>query len=52
VEKGKTSRLTIIAEGAPRKRYVKSMMVNGRRVDVPIVRHEDIAEGGEIVCLR
>ena len=41
--------LTITARGAPTRRYVKSMTVNGRKVDVPIVRHEDIAEGGEVV---
>ncbi|KAF5371481.1 hypothetical protein D9615_009625 [Tricholomella constricta] len=42
-------KLTIIAQGAPTKPYIKSLTVNGRRVDTPIIRHEDIADGGEIV---
>ncbi|KAG5648805.1 hypothetical protein DXG03_000154 [Asterophora parasitica] len=45
----KKRRLTVIAQGAPTKPYIKSLTVNGRRVDTPIIRHEDITDGGEIV---
>ena len=48
-EKGKRRTLTIVARDAPSKPYIKSMTINGRKVDIPIVRHEDIANGGEIV---
>ncbi|KAG6896377.1 hypothetical protein C0992_008697 [Termitomyces sp. T32_za158] len=41
--------LTIIATGAPTKPYIRSLTVNGRRVDVPIIKHEDLIDGGEIV---
>ena len=41
--------MRIIAKDAPTKPYIKSLTINGRRIDVPVVRHEDIADGGEIV---
>ncbi|KAG6829155.1 hypothetical protein H0H87_012493 [Tephrocybe sp. NHM501043] len=41
--------LSITALGAPTKPYVKSLIVNGRSLDTPIIRHEDITDGGEIV---
>lgn len=46
---GKVRTLTIVAPGAPVKPYIKSLTVNGVRVDVPIIRHEDIIDGGEII---
>jgi putative alpha-1,2-mannosidase len=45
----KTRMLNIIAKDAPSKPYIKSMTINGKNIDLPIVRHEDIANGGEIV---
>jgi putative alpha-1,2-mannosidase len=48
-EKENPKTLTIIAKGAPSKPYIKSLMINGRKVDVPILQHEDIVDGGEIV---
>lgn len=48
-ESGKMRTLRIIAKDAPSKPYIKSMTINGRNIDIPIVRHEDIANGGEIV---
>ncbi|KAG5652188.1 hypothetical protein H0H81_005987 [Sphagnurus paluster] len=45
----RTRRLTISAPGAPTKPYIKSLTVNGRGIDTPIIRHKDIADGGEIV---
>ena len=41
--------LRIIAKDAPSKPYIKSLTINGRKIDLPIVRHEDIANGREIV---
>ncbi|KAG6838170.1 hypothetical protein C0991_001365, partial [Blastosporella zonata] len=41
--------LSITALGAPTKPYIKSLTVNGRKVDPPIIRYEDFADGGEIV---
>jgi putative alpha-1,2-mannosidase len=46
-EKRKT--LTIVAKDAATKPYIKSLTINGRKVYDPIVRHEDIAQGGTIV---
>ena len=46
---GSSNALIIVAVGAPSKRYVKGLTVNGRTVDEPVLRHEDIAHGGEIV---
>jgi putative alpha-1,2-mannosidase len=41
--------LMITAKGAATKKYVKSLHINGRLVSLPIIEHEDIANGGEIV---
>ncbi|KAG6908139.1 hypothetical protein DXG01_005968 [Tephrocybe rancida] len=41
--------LTVSAPGAPTKPYIKSLTVNGRRIGTPIILHEDIADGGELV---
>lgn len=41
--------LTILADGAKRKPYIKSLTINGRKVDQPIIHHKDIVEGGTIV---
>ena len=49
VEREKKQILRIIAKHAPSKPYIKSLTINGRKIDVPIVRHQDIANGGEIV---
>ncbi|KAG6836167.1 hypothetical protein H0H93_010715 [Arthromyces matolae] len=40
--------LTISALGAPSKPYIKSLTINGKAVDSPIIRHEDIVNGGTI----
>jgi putative alpha-1,2-mannosidase len=49
VEKEKPRTLTIIAKDAPSKPYIKSLTINGRKVDIPLLQHEDIVDGGEIV---
>ncbi|KAF9010151.1 glycoside hydrolase family 92 protein [Cyathus striatus] len=41
--------LTIIASGAPTKPYIKSLTVNGQRIGIPFIHHDQIADGGEIV---
>jgi putative alpha-1,2-mannosidase len=41
--------LTITAQGAQTKPYVKSLAINGQIFTSPIIRHDQIAEGGEIV---
>ncbi|PFH47118.1 glycoside hydrolase family 92 protein [Amanita thiersii Skay4041] len=41
--------LTITARGAPTKLYIKSLTVNGEAVTWPVIRHDQIADGGEIV---
>ncbi|KAI0735964.1 glycosyl hydrolase family 92-domain-containing protein [Earliella scabrosa] len=41
--------LVIASMGAPRKPYIKSVSVNGRKLDAPILAHSDIATGGHIV---
>ena len=40
--------LVITSAGAPNKPYVKSVTVNGRVLDTPILTHADIASGGTI----
>ncbi|KAM5537813.1 hypothetical protein V8D89_008581 [Ganoderma adspersum] len=40
--------LVITSTGAPTKPYIKSVTVNGRALDVPILMHADIASGGRI----
>jgi putative alpha-1,2-mannosidase len=41
--------LTIVATGAPTKPYIKSLTINGRKVVDPVIRHEDIVQGGTLV---
>jgi putative alpha-1,2-mannosidase len=41
--------LTISANGAPTMLYVTSIEVEGVQAKDPIVRHEQIANGGDIV---
>ena len=41
--------LTIIAPGAQTKPYIRSLTVNGKRIDRPLIKHDDIKDGGEIV---
>ena len=41
--------LTIIAPGAQTKPYIRSLTVNGKRIDHPLIKHDDIKDGGEIV---
>ncbi|KAH9843627.1 glycoside hydrolase family 92 protein [Rhodofomes roseus] len=41
--------LVISAPGAPTKPYVKSLTVNGEALSQPIITHQQIANGGEIV---
>ena len=41
--------LTIIAPGAQAKPYIKSLKVNGESVTWPVVRHDQIANGGTMV---
>ncbi|RDB30237.1 hypothetical protein Hypma_007086 [Hypsizygus marmoreus] len=48
-EKNRKKTLMITARGASTKPYIKSLTINGRLVETPIVRHEDIKDGGEIV---
>ena len=46
---GATQPLVISAPGAPTQPYVASLTVNGEPRDQPILTHQDIAKGGEIV---
>ncbi|KAF8654876.1 hypothetical protein AX16_003337 [Volvariella volvacea WC 439] len=41
--------LVIKAPGARTKKYVKSLRINGEVVDGPVIRHEQIRDGGEVV---
>ncbi|PFH47119.1 glycoside hydrolase family 92 protein [Amanita thiersii Skay4041] len=41
--------LTIIAKGAATKQYVKSLMINGQPIDTPVISHEQLIGGGEVV---
>lgn len=45
----KKKTLTITAEGALTKQYVKSLTVNGQSIDFPVITHKQISNGGEIV---
>ncbi|TCD66218.1 hypothetical protein EIP91_001665, partial [Steccherinum ochraceum] len=40
--------LTITSPGATKNAYVQSLEVNGRKVQQPIITHDDIAKGGDI----
>jgi len=42
-------RLTVTSYGAPNKPYVKSLHVNGVERQEPIIRHEEIRYGADIV---
>ena len=42
-------KLTITAIGARSKPYIKSLTINGISIDQPIIRHEQIASGAEVV---
>lgn len=45
-----SKRLTIIAENlSEENKYVKSVTVNGKKLSRPVLRHEDIKDGGTIV---
>lgn len=39
-------KLDIISPGAALKPYVHSLSVNGRNADQPVIRHDQIAQGG------
>jgi putative alpha-1,2-mannosidase len=41
--------LVISARGAPTNVYVKSLMINGEEVREPVIRHEQIAKGGDVM---
>lgn len=41
--------LVIKSTGAPVQPYVASLSVNGQNTAVPVIRHEDIANGGELL---
>ncbi len=45
---GKPKPLVITSKGAPTNPYVASLKINGQPVSEPIIRHEDIVNGGEI----
>ena len=40
--------LEISSKGATTMPYVKSLQINGRSTSKPIIRHDQIAKGGEI----
>jgi putative alpha-1,2-mannosidase len=46
---GSARPLTILAPGAPSKLYVRSLSVNGETVREPVIKHEQIVGGGQIV---
>ncbi|KAI9566681.1 glycoside hydrolase family 92 protein [Boletus coccyginus] len=41
-----SEKLDIISLGAPSKPYVYSLSINGRNVEQPIIRHDQIVQGG------
>ena len=44
------SAFTVIARNLSKEnKYVKSVMLNGKPLDAPILRHADIMRGGELV---
>ncbi|KAI0693475.1 glycoside hydrolase family 92 protein [Cytidiella melzeri] len=45
---GKPNPLVIASKGAGTKPYVASLKVNGSSADIPLIRHDQIASGGEI----
>ena len=46
---GTSKKLHISAPGALTKPYIESLTVNGEKIPVPIIRHEQIAHGAEVV---
>ena len=42
-------KLTITAIGARSKPYIKSLTINGISITQPIIKHEQIANGAEVV---
>lgn len=42
-------RLTIRSSGAVQNQYVKPLTVNGEPINAPVLLHEQIINGGEIV---
>ncbi|KAI0197595.1 glycoside hydrolase family 92 protein [Astrocystis sublimbata] len=46
---GMEKELVISAPGAPRKRYVKGLMVDGRRKDDPVISHSELVNAGLLV---
>ena len=44
-----TGKLKVTAIGARTKPYIKSLTVDGVKVDRPIIRHEQIAHGADVV---
>lgn len=48
-DQSNSKRLTIKSMGAPQKKYVKSLTVNGEAVVIPVLSHEQLIGGGEIV---
>jgi Glycosyl hydrolase family 92 len=42
-------KLTITAIGARSKPYIKSLVINGISITQPIIKHEQIANGAEVV---
>ena len=41
--------LEVHSQGAPEKLYVQSVGVGGQSLSEPVIKHERIAEGGQIV---
>lgn len=46
---GPSRNLTITALGARSKQYIKSLTIDGVAMTEPIIRHEQIANGGDVV---
>ncbi|KAJ7740527.1 glycoside hydrolase family 92 protein [Mycena metata] len=46
---GRATALTITAAGAPLANYVRSLTIDGRAVGSAVIRHEQIAEGAEVL---
>lgn len=44
-----SKKLRVISLGGPKLPYVKSVQVNGVYLDKPIIKHEQIADGGVIL---
>jgi putative alpha-1,2-mannosidase len=45
---GHAKPLVISAEGAPSTKYIRSLTIDGESVAWPIIRHEQIAAGGDV----